>query len=380
MSRLHPPLALSWPLVAASLVVLALAPADIARAQSAARRHRDITVMTRNLYVGADLTLVTQHPTPANVEATFGTVEQTDFPARAEAIAEEIEAAHPLLVGLQEVSLFRSQTPGDFLLGQFAPNAEDVEYDYLEILLAALNSRGLAYAPVAVLPVLDAELPGIGRDIRLTDHEVILVRTDLSRAEFQVVDVAQDYFVHRVEFTFPFVGTVPSARGWVAVDAKVRGKPFRFLSTHLEPAEIDPRVQFLQAGELVAGPADTDLPLIVVGDFNSSAEPHPVHGTPTYKLLLDAGFVDAWIVARPGEPGYTSGQAVRLDNADSLADARIDFLFVRDAGGPDRGRARRPDVDVLDADLVGDVPADITASVRWASDHFGVVARLRLLP
>jgi endonuclease/exonuclease/phosphatase family metal-dependent hydrolase len=183
-----------------------------------------------------------------------------------------------------------------------------------------------------------------------------------------------------VELTFPFVGTVPIPRGWVAVDALVRGKPFRFLSTHLEPAEIDPLVQFLQAGELVDGPADTDLPLIVVGDFNSSAEPHPVHGTPTYELLLNAGFVDAWSIARPGEPGYTSGQAVLLDNEVSLADARIDFVFVRDASGPGRGRARRPDIDVFDAGLVGDVPADIAPSVHWASDHFGVAARLRLLP
>jgi endonuclease/exonuclease/phosphatase family metal-dependent hydrolase len=364
----------------AAVTVVSLSSAQMMRAESKPSRHRDITVMTRNLYVGADLTLVTLQPTPPNVEAMVGMVEQTDFPARAEALADEIEATPPLLIGLQEVSLFRSQTPGDFLLGQFTPNAEEIEFDYLEILLAALDSRGLAYAPVAVLPGFDGELPGIGRDIRLTDHEVILVRTDLSIGEFQVVDVAQGYFVHRVELTFPFVGKVPIARGWVAVDARVRGKPFRFLSTHLEPAEIDPRVQFLQAGELVAGPADTDLPLIFVGDFNSSAEPHPVHGTPTYTLLLDAGFIDAWNVARPGEPGYTSGQAVLLDNEDSLADARIDFVFVRDAGGPGRGRARRPDIDLLDADIVGDVPGEITESVRWASDHFGVVARLRLLP
>jgi endonuclease/exonuclease/phosphatase family metal-dependent hydrolase len=230
------------------------------------------------------------------------------------------------------------------------------------------------------LPVFDAELPGIGRDIRLTDHEVILVRTGLPEAEFQGVNVSQGYFINHVELTFPFVGKVPYARGWVAVDAKVRGKPFRFLSTHLEPAASDPVVQFLQAGELLAGPADTDLPMILVGDFNSSAEPHPIHGTPTYELLLDAAFVDAWSVARPGEPGYTRGQAELLDNEDSLADARIDFVFVRNGTGPGRGRARRPDIDVLDADVAGDIPADITDSVRWASDHFGVVAGLRLLP
>jgi endonuclease/exonuclease/phosphatase family metal-dependent hydrolase len=364
----------------AAVAVVSLSPAQMVRAESEPSRHRDISVMTRNLYVGADLTPVILQPTPANVEATFSAVERTNFPARAAAVADEIEATQPLLIGLQEVSLFRSQTPGDFLLGRFTPNAEEIEFDYLEILLAALHSRGLEYAPVAVLPVSDVELPGIGRDIRLTDREVVLVRTDLSAGEFQVDKVASDYFVHYLEVTFPFVGRVPFPRGWVAVDAKVRGKPFRFLSTHLEPAETDPRVQFLQAGELLAGPADTDLPLIIVGDFNSSAQPHPVHGTPTYQLLRDAGLVDAWSVARPGEPGYTCCQAALLDNTISLADARIDFVFVRDANRPVRGRTRRPDIDVLDAGLVGDVPADIAPSVYWASDHFGVVARLRLLP
>ncbi len=88
----------------------------------------------------------------------------------------------------------------------------------------------------------------------------------------------------------------------------------------------------------------------------------------------------AWNVARPGEAGYTSGQSVLLDNEDSLADARVDFVFVRDASGPGRGRSRRPDIDVLDAEVVGNLPADISESVRWASDHFGVVARLRLPP
>lgn len=362
-------------IAALSLAILA---AEEAWGQSDANGRREFTVMTRNLYVGADFTLVTREPTPLNVEATFAKIEQTNFPARAEAIADEIGEALPMIIGLQEVSLFRSQTPGDFLLGKFAPNAEHVEYDFLEILLDALAARGLNYAPVAVLPVFDAELPGIGRDIRLTDREVILVRNDLSPDELQILDVGQGYFAHRVELTFPFVGKVPYARGWVGLDVLVCGKPFRFLSTHLEPAQSSPVVQLLQAEELVAGPADTDLPLVLVGDFNSSADPHPVHGTPTYELLLNAGFVDVWRVARPGEPGYTRGQEELLSNEESLADARIDLILIRDGVVP--GEAERPDLEVLGAAVVGDQPSEITESVRWASDHFGVVAGLRLRP
>lgn len=67
----------------AAVAIASLLPAQMLCAESKPSRHRDVTVMTRNLYVGADLTLVTLQPTPANVEAMFGTVEQTDFPARA---------------------------------------------------------------------------------------------------------------------------------------------------------------------------------------------------------------------------------------------------------------------------------------------------------
>ena len=56
-------------------------------------------------------------------------------------------------------------------------------------------------------------------------------------------------------------------RGWVAIDAKVRGShTFRFVNTHLEafdPATQVPSIRALQAGELVApgGPATTSLPV-----------------------------------------------------------------------------------------------------------------------
>jgi hypothetical protein len=369
---------LSRPMIALLLASLALLTAQKASGQSQANQRREFTVMTRNLYVGADLTPLILNPTPQTVEATFAKVEQTNFPARAEAIADVIGKTLPTIIGLQEVALYRSQTPGDFLLGQFVPNAEHVEYDFLQILLNALAARGLAYEAVAVLPIFDAELPGIGRDIRLTEHEVILARSDLSPDKLLILAVGQGYFTNRVELMFPFVGKVPIARGWVGLDLLVCGKPLRFLSTHLEPAESDAEVQLLQAGELLAGPADTDVPLVIVGDFNSSADPHPLHGTPTYDLLTGAGCVDAWRVARPGETGYTVRQAELLDNEESLADARIDLILLRD--GMETGRVQRPDLDVLAAEVVGDQPAAITDAVRWASDHFGVVAGLRLQP
>ena len=69
-----------------------------------------ITVMTRNLYIGADVDAVivallstsSDDDLPALLVAV-GTLQNTDFPTRVEALADEIAQARPHVVGLQEV-------------------------------------------------------------------------------------------------------------------------------------------------------------------------------------------------------------------------------------------------------------------------------------
>jgi hypothetical protein len=55
----------------------------------------EVVVMSTNLYLGADLFLVANEPNafliPLRVAELYGMVQQTDFPARAEAIADEID-------------------------------------------------------------------------------------------------------------------------------------------------------------------------------------------------------------------------------------------------------------------------------------------------
>ena len=60
-------------------------------------------------------------------------------------------------------------------------------------------------------------------------------------------------------------------------------------------------VQIGQALELLAGPADTELPVILVGDFNSDAE---ANGT-AYLVLTGAGFIDVWEDQQPSNSGFT---------------------------------------------------------------------------
>jgi hypothetical protein len=76
--------------------------------------------MTRNLYQGfstlAPLLQATPLQLPVVAAGIFGEAVATDFPARAEKLADEIAFSQPHLVGLQEVSRFRRQIPADFQL------------------------------------------------------------------------------------------------------------------------------------------------------------------------------------------------------------------------------------------------------------------------
>src|SRR3954452_8760570 len=133
------------------LLALIFAVPTVALAGDGGRNDRAVTVMTRNVYFGADLApAIAARTVPELIGAAthiFGVVQASNIPARAAAIAAEIADARPDLVGVQEAVLWRSQFPADFAP---APNATHVEFDYLQLLLDALAARGAPYAVVAV--------------------------------------------------------------------------------------------------------------------------------------------------------------------------------------------------------------------------------------
>jgi endonuclease/exonuclease/phosphatase family metal-dependent hydrolase len=166
-------------------------------------------------------------------------------------------------------------------------------------------------------------------------------------------------FTVNLQIPLPGGQVFTSLRGWNSVDVQVRGKDVRFINTHLEP-DVAP-IQLLQAAELVAGPANTSMNVIMAGDFNSAADGS---NTPTYGFLLGAGFADAWTQTHPGDPGYTYGNTADLLNPVPLSflPQRIDLVLFKG------------DVIAQSMDIVGD---DVrTASGLWPSDHAGVVATL----
>jgi len=150
---------------------------------------------------------------------------------------------------------------------------------------------------------------------------------------------------------------VPLPRGWASVDVRIRGRAFRFVTTYLEA--FSPAVRNVQAGQLLAGPAATTLPLVIVGDLNSG----PGTDTTAYGILTGAGLSDAAVGA-----AVTCCHATDLHATSQPLSKRIDVVLTRGGFAP------------VSTEVVGTDSGDRTASGLWPSDHAGVVAVLRLPP
>ena len=122
---------------------------------TAARRGtpaRTATVMTRNLYLGADLTPILLALASGNNTAIVGAATQTWAAVQATrpeermgAIADEIVAADPDAVGLQEVTTWTTFAYNPLNGTTSNPT---VAYDFLDLLLDALAERGADYHEV----------------------------------------------------------------------------------------------------------------------------------------------------------------------------------------------------------------------------------------
>ena len=322
----------------------------------------EVTVMTRNVYLGADIFRLTQAASPQEIPVIatqiFGTMQANNFPARAGALAAEIEATNPHLVGLQETELYRIQDPSDYVTGNTSVNATDVFIDFLAVLQDSLAARGLDYTVASQVTNADVELPAALSqtefiDIRLTDRDVILARSDVATA-----NAGSDGYWTIVPYELASGDTVWFERGYTWVDATVDEVDFLFLNTHLEISAGGQLTFFqtAQASELI-GRFINATPAIVVGDFNTGPGDEP------YGILTNT-FNDAWSDVGSGE-GLTCCQPEVLTATQDFYE-RIDLILYQGAVTP------------LSAEVVGDEAADRTTGGLWPSDHAGVVATFRI--
>jgi endonuclease/exonuclease/phosphatase family metal-dependent hydrolase len=340
-----------------------LPPASVAVAGSDSGPQ--ITLMTRNVYLGSGLANLAGVSGPAELTTAVGEdwadVLATDFRTRATALAEEVAQARPDVIGLQEVTLWRD-SPFSDLREHPGPNATHVVLDHLALLTSALAARGTPYTPVVTSTTDDFEV--IRRDadrltdLRITDRDVIMVRND--RLDRVSDPMSGHYTAVRVLPYWP--SPVESPRGWTSIDYRLdRRTTVRILDTHLEVSgRRAGRVQERQADEVLAMVASSPSPVIALGDFNSDpGDPY----ADTYQRLT-AVLHDAWTWARPADPGPTCCQDGLLDNLTPRLDRRVDLVLT--SGDWPVTRVARTGVEPFRSG-----PAPV-----WASDHAGLTARL----
>lgn len=380
--------------------ILILSVIAIGSAPASEMEKQKVRVMTRNLYLGGDIFKVVDaaqnNPPsiPFVVAEVFHTILQTNFRARAEAIADEIADANPQVIGLQEVSTFYIQTPGDSPSENSTP-AEEIVIDFYTVLSDALEARGMYYDDFSVansdveLPMVNPDSPTFLSDVRMVDHDHVLVLRD-----YQASEVLAGNYITYLDLN---IGNVPVEfiRGFVIVDVDVKGETFRFVNTHLEvcsePDSIFRVVQSAQMQELLSTidyfqELLGSKPVIMVGDLNSSPEDvpgnyeHSVFGqlpyVPPYMQAVAAGYLDSWLLQSKYDEGYTHAFEETIDDSNDTLETRFDHIFLD------------PDylvIDKVSSDVIGDEPSDMVPNpdypgkYLWPSDHAGVVGKIKFL-
>jgi endonuclease/exonuclease/phosphatase family metal-dependent hydrolase len=343
-----------------------------------------VRVMTQNQYLGADLTGIIAAETPGEfneaVITALGDVAANNYPERVQSLAATIAERSPQLVGLQAT-------------------------------VAALQNIGAHYEQVATVtnlrldfifpgPTSLFQVPGIPvfldldllPDIFVTvvDRDVILAHSSVAAVPVSFVCARpSDDGCNFVNVASTSVAGVPIniERGFVAVDATIRGDAFRFVNTHLEvrfPDPEEPLSMALQAAQstelllaLTMNPEPADSRVVLVGDFNSDpgdVPPAPfltpyqqivsglaIDGTP-----VSMPFSDTWLLRPQDEPGLTCCEDGDLLNATSVHVRRVDIIFSKTE--PDSVNASR---------VLNTKPGDKTSSGLWPSDHATVDAMLQ---
>jgi hypothetical protein len=325
--------------------------------ESDAEQNTDnLDVVTYNVDAGSRLAPLLAAPSPQDLPAAtsqvWAEVQASRIPERAVALARQIAWDTPDVVGLQDVATWTVNG---------VPRV-----DFLRQIQQSLRARGQHYVVVARDPVNVFQLPdAAGEQIGYIDQTVILANSAVGGRGFRMV--------HSTGGTFPSarevqiggaqgpVLTLPGA--WALIDFVNSQEPdhaFRFLTARLDSA--DPAVNAAQGSELLAGPANVNLPVVMGGDFGGLTV-----GLRAYQQIGLAGYRDAWLRKHAAQAGFTSAEPDL--RAPGLAlQTRSDQVFIKQGW----------DMADVNAFLLGTEPSDRTRTGLWPSDHAGLLARLLL--
>ena len=383
------------------ILVIALSVFLLTPQVAASADEKPIKVMSRNLYLGADVGVALQliPNLPAAAQFMWKQVQETDFSKRKDILVSEIQSESPDVIGLQEATIWYCQAK---------PWSKKVEvFNFTNQLLQALNGTyiiaekdgrkafnpGYSIGPIPFLTrVNDAKTfqPLFGQDHADCGFQIgdaLLIKSELKQYINQVGNTEYDA-VYKVVPTLMEI-----YRGYTWADITMQGSNVRFVATHLESlwdANKVPKAAD-QARQLVKDLASTQSPLVVIGDFNSdprdprqkgyanpgeqptASEKCPAGSTQCspYKIMRDAKFTDAgpdasdpatftWgmnaLLTGPDPARKTAASA--MGNTYGFTD-RLDYIFLKNG------------IDVLTSKIIGQAPP-------YGTDHAGVMAELNV--
>jgi endonuclease/exonuclease/phosphatase family metal-dependent hydrolase len=387
-------------------LVLTLLPGAASAAGKGKKVGHTLTAMSRNIYLGADLSPALEATTvDSAIDAGGQIVNQvhaTKFPSvRAALLAGEIRKVRPDVLGIQEGAWWRMATPASLtpaISGHpVASQTDPLGGDFLSDLLSQVNkgngkgkksasaakkkkSGAVRYRIAASNDEFDFELPvnnGSGglaaadHNERLTMRDAIFVKKGV-----KVSNVTSGHYNVLLQVKLANALPVNVTRGWVAADVKVHGRTFHVVDTHLEAFDSNatntgsdgqtyPKggIREAQAKQLVApgGPTTSRFPTILIGDLNSDVPAHGDQVTPgdtlAYQAVLNGGFLEK---SPPIPPFGCCIQDSNLVNP-SMA-----------------GITHRVDHIMSNSNKVKFQKGGLTSTYNglWSSDHFGLWSTL----
>lgn len=395
-----------------TLIFFSFSPISPARAENS----EPLTVMSRNIYLGADVGVAMKllPNFPAAAQFMWDQVRQTDFSQRAPKLAAEFAAQRPAVIGIQEATIWYCKK--DLWSGKVEV------FNFLTQLIDATKKTGTGYSlavepqsnirafnpgySIAAIPYLTkVKDPSTFQPLFKQDSascgftigDALLIRDDLRSKILAVGNSEYDASYSII----PALMTI--YRGYSWLDLKYNNSQVRIVTTHLESIWDQNKIpnSVLQAKQLISDLSTSTMPLIVMGDFNadyrdprSKSEPNPggqpVVGkacpTPAaqecnpYLMMLSAGYSNVSPDAKDPK-NFSWGATALLDGPDKERDAaakamgnefgftdRLDYIFTKNIST------------ALNSQMVGNTYPDglsiwdCGAKKCFATDHAGVVA------
>jgi endonuclease/exonuclease/phosphatase family metal-dependent hydrolase len=369
---------------------------------SAQAAEPTFTVMSRNIYLGADVGVALEliPNMPAAAQFMWDQVNKNDFSKRSFALAAEIQAYKPDVIGLQEATIWYCK--------KNAWSKKIEVFNFTDQLLQALGgdyvlaskdgktafNLGYSINPIPFLTIVkDPERfqKIFGQDKASCGFQIgdaLAIKKELAQ---QVINVGNTEY----EASYSIVPTLMTIyRGYTWADINIANIPVRFVTTHLESIWDENKVPNAakQVTQLIKDVKETNMPLVIVGDFNSDPrDPRPANAAnpglqPTaskecpagsskcnaYRLMKEAGFSDAGPDASDPTT-YTWGMNALLTGPDP------DRLKAAQAMGNEYGFTDRLDyiftkngIDVTTSQIIG-------FKAPYATDHAGVFAEFTIL-